>query len=137
MATENNDLGQSAEMIKAGLRRSGAASTASSSGSATAYYGNSRGVAEDMIREGLRASPPTMRVGPLDNNDERAAEISRTLMQSSEEPIAHAKPYEKPTDAGRSGEDYIRDGLRAERARAAAAARARADAAPKVRRTWR
>jgi len=58
-------------------------------------------------------------------------------MTESEARIAEQRPHEKPAEPTKSAEQFIRDGLRAGRARAAAAAQARADAAPKVRRSWK
>ena len=135
-----NDLGQATEMIKQGLRRAGApretAQMPRGNPGGGTYHGKEPTEAEAFIKAGLKAAPSPMMSGPLPNNDARAKQIGDALTRSSEERIAEAVPYEKPTEPTKSAEDFIRDGLRAGRARSEAAAQAKEAAKRKVRRTW-
>ena len=83
------------------------------------YFGHDRSTAEQMIREGLRASAVAS-TQPLSNDDERAAQIGQRLIDASNERIDQQRPREASTEPARSAEDFIRDGLRAGRAREAA-----------------
>ena len=66
--------------------------------------------------------------GPLPNNDSPAKQIGDTLARDAEARIAEAMPYQAPAEPTKRAEDFIRDGLRAGRARSEAA-KAKADAA--------
>ena len=140
MATEANDLGQASKMIKQGLRRAGAPRDTPQmphgNPSGGAFYGKEPTEAEAFIKAGLRAAPPPAMSGPLPNDDSRAKQIGDTLTRDAEARIAESMPYKAPAEPTKSAEDFIRDGLRAGRARSEASAKAKEAAKPKVRRTW-
>ena len=115
MPTDNNDLGRSAEFIKAGLLRAAAPRPSSpvvrGAASGSAYHGKSRGISEDMIEAGLKAAGlPPLQSGLLDN-DAHARRIGDPLVRDSEARIAEQRPHEKPSEPAKSGEEMIRHGL--------------------------
>ena len=89
------------------------------------------------IHEGPAKAPPPLMAGPMSNSGERAEQIGKGLMKANAERRAEEMPYTAPAEPTKSAEDFIKAGLGAERARREAAAKARAEAAPKVRRSWR
>jgi hypothetical protein len=139
MGDARDNLGKADEPIKAGLRRAGpgrqsAMSTGNAGGSG--YYGKELTEAQQYTREGLRASGPPMRSGPLPNNDARAKQIGDKLTRDAEARIAESMPREAPTEPAMTAEQMIRAGLGAARLRDEAAARAKADSQQKVRKSW-
>ena len=137
---ERYDPGQAAEMIRQGLRRAGPGrqrAMPSENAGGSGYFGHELTEAQQMIREGLRADRSADAVRPPRRHQRaRAAQIGARLIADSEARLAEQRPREAPTEPARTAEDYIRAGLRAERARTEATARAKAEAAPKVRTSW-
>ena len=139
MGDAQDNFGNASELIRQGLMRAGAPRDTPQmphgNPGGGEYFGHDRSTAEQMIREGLRASAVAS-TQPLSNDDERAAQIGQRLIDASNERIDQQRPREASTEPARSAEDFIRDGLRAGRAREEAAAQAKEAAKPKVRRTW-
>ena len=79
------------------------------------YYPNSRGAAEDYIRQGLLAAGPRSPQRQMATN----AELGAAMMRDSEERLARQRPQlvDPSGDENLSAEEYIARGLAQARAR--------------------
>ena len=109
MGDAQDNFGNASELIRQGLMRAGAPRDTPQmphgNPGGGEYFGHDRSTAEQMIREGLRASAVAS-TQPLSNDDERAAQIGQRLIDASNERIDQQRPR-----AGIDGAGEVSRGL--------------------------